>query len=177
VAGAELLPPAEVVELHDDAVHLVRQAIPLLEERFVEAGDLVDARGGSVVRIGREPPALEGPEHLPVRSEAGALDAEHVVEDGGEGMARDLARVELSHQARRRVARIGEGLVSLLHAFAVHRLEALALEEDLSAHRELCGGRSPEPQGNGANGLQVSEMSSPASPPPRVAPWWKRPLW
>src|SRR5690606_12005890 len=156
--GAEAALERDLVQLHDDAVDLVRHGVAVLAVVRDELPDALDAVDHLVVRRGGQAPGLEqvvsvGPAGVAPGEALQRADAvhQHVQRAGG-----GHARVLLPQRTGRRVARVGEGLVAGGHQAGVELLELLHREEDLAPDLHQVGHLlAGEPVGDLRDGADV----------------------
>ena len=156
---AELFLQGAVVDLVDDAVDVVGQAVAQRGDRGVEVDQAGRALHLLVHRARRQADRVEGVEQAGLgRRHAPAVDLAEAVGEEAERPLDRVARVELAHHAGGGVARVDEGLLALRAALdelplpLVEGLEVVAAHEDLAAHLEHLRLHALQPLGHGGDG-------------------------
>ena len=122
----------EAVHLHDRAVRVVAEAVPLGLELLAVAPDVVEGRARLAARIGREPALPERRQHLRVGLERERVGVAQLVDEDPEVPPRGHPGILLAHRAGRGVARIGEGRLALGLQLAIEPLEGGVAHVDLA---------------------------------------------
>ena len=136
---AELLLLADLVDLHDRPVDLVRDVVPVFLPVDAVLVDLIERLDAFAVRVRPESDAAEHLEGLPMRREAHALDVTDAVTHEAQcPLGRD-AGVLLPERAGGRVAWVGERLADLLPQALVELLEVGRGHVNLAARFEDLG--------------------------------------
>ena len=129
----EALLLVDPVDLHHDAIRLVRQVVPPLAPRFGERDHALDVQAGGTIRVDRQPEARQPVERLVLgRARAGVLD--ELVEPGRQLPARGHGRIDLAERARAAVARVGVERQAGCLAFLVDPCELRLRHEHLAAN-------------------------------------------
>jgi hypothetical protein len=159
-AHAQQILPVATVDLHDRAVDLVVQPVALLEQLRVVFEHRIEPVAEADVLLDAETPAAQRIEHLPLGLERQAIVRGDVVGEEIEPARGGDLRIELTHGAGRRVARVRERFLVLLDQPLVQRLELGDEHQCLAPHRERLrtetrGAVAGEAQRQGADRPQV----------------------
>ena len=167
---AEPVPLFGVVDLDDDAVDVVVEALAALPPPGHAPGNLVEV--GVALRVGVDGEAEGGEPLEPLdlaRGERPLAPADLVDVEGERPLGGD-GRIELADGAGGGVAGVGEERFAPLGALGVHALEAALRHVDLAAHLEGRGKVARQGEGDGADRAQVGrDVLAAAAVPARGA--------
>ena len=131
----------EVVDLDDDAVRLVGEAVALLRRALDLRPDRIDALDGDRLRRDRESRLREPTQRLAVRGDRQPVDRTQAVDPERERSCRGHARVLLPQRTGGGVARVHERGLAGLDPGRVHAAERVERQMHLPPDLEQRGGR------------------------------------
>ena len=168
MVGCRAQPPlvAEAVHLHDGAVRVVAEAIPLGLEPLAIAPDLVQGRARLAARVRREPALPERREHLRVGLERERLGMTQLVDEDPEVPPRGHAGVLLAYRPGRGVPRIGERCLALGLQLAIEPIEGPVAHVDLAPdlHAPAARERADQTERDRADGPEIGGHVLPEPP-------------